>query len=249
MQAILYIGHGTRYIKGVAETYDFIQSVKSSVKVPIQEVAFLEIVTPSIEQGVRRCIELGATKIALVPLLLLTAQHAKVDIPEQLETVQKKYPLVHFTYGEPFGIHENLLQTVLQKVAKQNQSIGECDELLLIGRGSSDPAIQKDMEEICALLEQQSSFEKVRACYLYGKGLSFEEALVHYSKEKNKQVFIVPYLLFSGLLSVGIEKKMKEWRQENPQLILCEKLGYNDNVKKVLLERMKESLKMEGILV
>lgn len=248
MDAILYIGHGTRYKKGITETYDFIQSVKSSVKVSIQEVAFLEIVNPSIEQGVRRCVELGATNIAIVPLLLLTAQHAKIDIPEELEIVQKQFPYIHFTYGKPLGIHENLLETVLSKVSQKNLPIGKQDELLLIGRGSSDPAVQKDMEVICSLLEQKSPFQKVKACFLYGNGLTFDDALQHYSNEKNKQIFIVPYLLFSGLLSVGIEKKMKEWRQENPQLILCEKLGYNEKVKQVLLKRMKESLKMEGLV-
>ena len=86
MQAILYIGHGTRLAKGVAQCNTFIEQVKQRTPLSIQETAFLEIVEPSIEEGVKRCIEQGATKIAIIPLLLLTAHHAKLDIPKELFT-------------------------------------------------------------------------------------------------------------------------------------------------------------------
>ena len=67
MQAILYVGHGTRLKKGVEEATQFIEEAKPYIDVAIQETAFLELVDPDIVEGVARCVEKGATNISLIP--------------------------------------------------------------------------------------------------------------------------------------------------------------------------------------
>ena len=47
------------------------------IDVPIQEICFLELAAPSMDEGITKCVERGATKIAVVPILLLTAAPCK----------------------------------------------------------------------------------------------------------------------------------------------------------------------------
>lgn len=246
MQAVLYVGHGTRLQKGVEEANAFLKETQRHVDVTIQEISFLELVEPDIVEGVTKCVERGATKVAIVPILLLSAQHAKEDIPREIEKAQRLYPNVRFTVGKPFGIHEALIETVYERIIEQQVPIQEGAQVLLIGRGSSDPDVERAMSEISKQLKQRYGFSNVRACFLYGKGPSFEKTLIELKQSNTRQLFLVPYLLFPGLLSVGIEKQVKASGFDESKIILCNSLGYNDKVRSVLLERVNEVQK-EGL--
>ncbi|MEK4386757.1 sirohydrochlorin chelatase [Solibacillus sp. FSL W7-1464] len=240
MKAILYVGHGTRLHKGVEEAVQFLDKTKSYVDVEIQETAFLELVEPNIVEGIANCVNQGATHISVVPILLLTAQHANEDIPAEIKIAKERFPHVNFTIGRTFGIHSALIETVYERIVEQQVPINADAEVLLIGRGSSDNAVVKDMAIISEQLKVTYGFREVKSCFLYGAGPSFEQTLVELKTKHTKQVFIVPYLLFSGLLSVGIEKKILSLDFDPSSVILCSHLGYNEKVRNVLLERVQE---------
>lgn len=238
MQAILYIAHGSRVKAGVEQAVSFLQRVQQEVDTPIQEICFLELAQPTIAQGIESCVQRGATAIAIVPILLLAAKHAKEDIPEELEQEKLKYPNIRFTYGEPLGVHELLIDTLQARIVEAQLST-EGARVLLIGRGSSDPAVKQDLATIAARLRDKYSYAVVDTCFLYGTGPTFEEWLQQ-GRHMQSRVFIVPYLLFTGLLRQGITKRLVGYEDTN--IVLCESLGYDDNVKRVLLERIHEVL-------
>lgn len=240
MKAILYVGHGTRLKRGVEEAVRFLDKTKTYVEVDIQETAFLELVEPNIVEGVANCVNQGATHISVVPILLLTAQHANEDIPAEIKIAKERFPHVNFTIGRPLGIHSFLIETVYERIVEQQMPINADAEVILVGRGSSDNAVVRDMAIISEQLKATYGFREVKSCFLYGAGPSFEQTLVDLKSKQMKQVFIVPYLLFSGLLSVGIEKKIRALDLDQSSVILCNHLGYNEKVRNVLLERVQE---------
>ena len=145
-----------------------------------------------------------------------------------------------FSIGRPFGIHKALIDTVYERIVEQQVAIDREAEVLLVGRGSSDEAVVRDMSIISKQLKQTYKFKDVQSCFLYGAGPSFEHTIAALKYSQAKQVFIVPYLLFSGLLSVSIEKKISELAFNSETVILCNSLGYNEKVRSVLLERVQE---------
>ena len=242
MHAVLYIAHGSRVQAGIDEAKNFIETVKPFIEAPIQEMCFLELASPSIKEGIEVCIKRGAKSIAVIPILLLSANHAKQDIPEEIASVMKHHPNVTVTIGKPFGIHENLIETIHERVMEKVINRDEEISLLLVGRGSSDPSVQKDLSQIANEVKRKYEYKKVDTCFLYGSGPPFEGALQKLSKEKPlHRVYIVPYLLFTGLLKIGIQKKISE-QFSNGEVILCESLGYNEKVRDVLIERVNETL-------
>ena len=90
MRAILYVGHGTRSKKGAAEAKSFLQKIIRQTNISIQEISFLELTEPFIEEGFIRCVKKGAAAITVVPLFLLAAGHIKTDIPEALLPLQQQ---------------------------------------------------------------------------------------------------------------------------------------------------------------
>lgn len=242
MEAVLYIGHGTRVSQGVQEALDFIERGKRGVHASIQEVCFLELVEPDIIEGVRRCVEKGATVISVVPILLLTAMHAKSDIPDELEKAKRLYPHITFKYGRPFGVHEKITQALVDRIHEKDQEPGTEDMVLIVGRGSSDPDVKRDLTQIAENLEKLHSFKKVSISFMFGAAPRLRNGLVSAQAIGAQKVFIVPYLLFSGLVMRDIEEEIAKLPVSDQQFILCESLGYHPNIVEVLQERTNELL-------
>jgi sirohydrochlorin ferrochelatase len=240
MQAVLYIGHGSRIKKAADEAKQFIEKAIMDVSVPIQEICFLELSEPTIMEGVQKCVDKGATRIAVIPFLLLTAGHAKDDIPNELAKVKKSFPSVIFEYGSPLGVNNKLIDVLEERIKEQEQGI-ENATILLVGRGSSDPEQAKDFETIASRLGQRSFAKEVHICYLAANSPTFEEGLEGLIKQR-KKVFVLPYLLFTGILMKGMEKKIKDLNKRGHDIVLCDYLGYHDNVKEVLIDRVDEIL-------
>lgn len=241
MEALLYIGHGSRLREGVKEVLDFIDKAKKAVFAPIQEVCFIELAQPDIFTGIKHCIEKGATTIYIVPILLLTAVHAKRDIPAEIDKAKQLYPHIRFHYGRPFGVHSKITASLLDRVQEQPVEVTEDAIVLLIGRGSSDPAVKKDLKKIAMQLKHLHPFKRVEVCFMYGASPNLAEGLDIAIKSKHKQVFIIPYLLFTGILKSRVSKRIDQLqKQTDQQLILCESLGYHPNLVDVLVERANE---------
>ncbi|MFZ3198227.1 MAG: CbiX/SirB N-terminal domain-containing protein, partial [Bacillus mycoides] len=92
MKAVIYICHGSRLKAAKEEAVAFITSCMNRVEANIQEICFLELANPSIEEGFRTCVKRGATEIVAIPVFLLAAGHVKKDIPFELRKLNEEYP-------------------------------------------------------------------------------------------------------------------------------------------------------------
>ncbi|MYL34507.1 sirohydrochlorin chelatase [Pontibacillus yanchengensis] len=241
MQAVLYVCHGSRVAKGRQQAVSFIEQCMETIDEPIQEVCFLELAQPTIEEGVQACIEQGATKVAVIPILLLSANHAKHDIPDELEPIKQAHPSVQFQYGAPFGVHERIVDILLERIHEQGTEPTTDDMILLVGRGSSDEAVKENFREIESYVKQKTNLHKVETCYLAAAHPTFAEGLEQAKASEAKRVFVVPYLLFTGILMQEMTEAIEELSSPQP-FILCNYLGYHPNLREVLRDRVYEAI-------
>lgn len=113
MNAILYIGHGSRSEQGNKTFISFIEETMKLADAPIKEYGFLEMATPSIFEAAKSCIHQGADTLTVVPVLLLPGIHANADIPAELSEVKKAYPWITIQYGMPIGAHEKVTEILM----------------------------------------------------------------------------------------------------------------------------------------
>ncbi|KGR87766.1 sirohydrochlorin chelatase [Lysinibacillus odysseyi] len=241
MQAVLYVAHGSRVREGVNEALAFIKGVIPHINAQIQQESFLELAEPTIMQGVAACVEQGATEIAVAPILLLTANHLNEDIPREIQEAKRKFPEVTFSIGQALGIDDRLVNVLEQRLNESGESYTGAN-VLLVGRGSSDPAVKRDLTQIGGLLQKKAGLNKVSTCFLYGKGVSFEDALQQLVTE-DKKTFIIPYLLFTGLLKQHIREKIANIQNFNQAVHLCDCLGYDEQVQHVFINRITQLMK------
>lgn len=253
MQAILYVGHGSRVQAGNDELMAFVEKAKRAhPHITIQECSFLELAEPTIDDGVTACIEQGATHIAVLPVLLLTAGHAKVDIPEEIDKIKAQYPHITFTYGRPIGVEQTVVTIIQDRLKAAGLSLTDgrpnYDErqpvsILLVGRGSSDPDNTSDLMKISRLVWEYTPVSEVEVCFLAAARPNVDEGLERIQRFENKTVYVVPYLLFTGVLMESIQAKLEEWSKTTDfTYVLCDYLGFDDQLIKVLARRASEVL-------
>lgn len=237
MKAILYIGHGTRSKKGEEEAKAFIDRVMSRIDVPIQKVSFLELTEPLIQEGFARCVERGAKEITIVPLFLLAAGHIKEDIPQALSSLKSEYPHISVQVKEPFGVQDEILDVVAELIRSKADGVDAHDRLLIVGRGSSDPATKADFAKIAAGLKAKLGITHVEVCFLAAAKPTFDDGLEAIIQEAGNRVIVVPYLLFSGLLSAEISRKVSRLQKQGLNIIHTQPLSSHRIIEDVVITR------------
>lgn len=234
IDAVVYIGHGSRRDEGNEQFITFIESVMKDVPLPNQEIAFLELAHPTIAETLEKLIEKGAERFLVVPVLLFSAVHHKQDIPEALEAIRSKHGHVSFLITDPFGVHPNMIKLVVKRIKAEMSEKNAA--ILLVGRGSSDPDPIMGLQQIGRSVEQVID-KPVYEAFLTAAVPSFDTAMAKLQNQYEK-VYVMPYLLFAGLLLKRIEQTIGP---SQDRFHLCKNLEFDELMKQTLIERMEEA--------
>ncbi|MEH7307358.1 sirohydrochlorin chelatase [Neobacillus drentensis] len=240
MKAILYIGHGTRSKEGAEEAKSFIHRVMDRINVEIQEICFLELTKPGIEEGFLHCVDKGATEITVVPLFLLAAGHIKEDIPQALSSLCKRFPTINVNIRDPFGVHGKILDGIAELVRKTVVDLSAHDSILIVGRGSSDKSIHTAFTAITKGISDRLGIKNVAVCFLAATEPRLKEGLETISKDTAGKVIVIPYLLFSGLLLKEVDQMVKKRQTLGQQIIHTGQLSKHRVIEDIIIERATE---------
>lgn len=243
MQAIVYVAHGTKDVRGIAEVKTFVAAHQKQFYPYMQTLSFLDFVKPSPLEAIHLSVMQGATHIALVPILLLAAGHARRDIPELIVTAKKMYPHVTFSCAPVFGVNDQVVDSVIDRIDERGE-VNENSRILLVVRGSSDPRILSDITALKQSVRARFLAVDVDASFLFGQRPLFSDRLHNLYMYCTDNVYVVPLLLFTGRLMQQIEEQVRNIAKEpNGRIILCRHLGMHEQLFYLLTERTKNALR------
>ena len=113
MKAIVLFGHGARDLRW-REPFDRLAELWSvqHAGTPV-ELAFLEMMQPSLEGAVFSLAHLGATQIVVVPVFFGQGGHLRNDFPVLLQACQEKFPNVVLSATHAVGEDLAVLQAIV----------------------------------------------------------------------------------------------------------------------------------------
>ena len=76
----------------------------------------MDLALPNIAQGVEACVRAGANEIVVHPYFLGPGIHTRRDIPRAVESAAARHPGLRVVVSEPLGVHEKLVDVVLERV-------------------------------------------------------------------------------------------------------------------------------------
>jgi sirohydrochlorin ferrochelatase len=116
--AVLIMAHGSRIAAANDAARDIAAMVQEITGQEIVEVAFRELHEPDIQQGIDNCVARGARKILLIPYFLFMGAHVQHDLPEEIETAQKRHPGLEMVMGPHLGVHRKLAEIVSERIGE-----------------------------------------------------------------------------------------------------------------------------------
>jgi sirohydrochlorin ferrochelatase len=246
--AMLIVGHGSRDPEGVQEFLELVDLCAQIDAKRVVECGFLEFARPTIQEGIDRCVARGAQEITIVPGVLMGAGHAKNDIPSEVQRARRRYPDLALHQGRHLHLHAKIIELCRMKIEEAETRGGARERkdtlLLVVGRGSSDPDANSDVQKLARILWEGMGFGWGAACYVGITPPNLREALTRCHRMGFARMLVFPFFLFTGILQKRIYRLTAEFAAAHPETeCLCaDYLDAHPLLLRVLLERSQEAI-------
>ena len=142
---IVILVHGSRGEQAMAELPGSLQKISDGLKkylnpgVAIAGAA-LQFNQPGLEEAVASLARQGIRHVVIMPYFLFTGRHITEDIPEIIDSLQKRHPQVQFTLTRPLGEPEGFVPLVARRIEEA------APELFVRSAAPKKPAATSDIE-------------------------------------------------------------------------------------------------------
>jgi len=253
--ALVLAGHGSRDPEGVGQFEQFVDVVRTRAGGRVVEHGYLEFARPTIDEGVRKAVQAGAKRIAVVPGVLLGATHAKNDMPVEVQALQREFPECDIRYGSPMHLHPSILQLcrvrIVEAEARGAQVIPRSDTcLVIVGRGTTDPDANSDVTKLARILEEGMGFAASFVCYSGTAKPTLSEGLESAVRLGCRRLLILPFFLFTGVLIKRIQAAVEAVASSRPHVdvLFSGHLGVHPLTADALLDRGRESFEGKALM-
>ena len=163
-------------------------------------LAFLDLNTPSVDQVIDAVAAQGHTEAIVVPLLLGSAFHARVDLPGILAAAGTRHPLLRITQADVLGIDDRLVTALRDRVSNAGADPADTGLGVAVAAvGSSSAAANRITERVAVQLAADTSWQTT-ICFATTEP-SLPQAVSDLRRRGAQQVVVAPWFLAPGLLT------------------------------------------------
>ncbi|MGW2211374.1 sirohydrochlorin chelatase [Streptomyces sp. NPDC001781] len=243
--ALLIAGHGTRDEAGAEAFRNFVRELgRRHPELPVAG-GFIELSPPPLGEAVTELVERGVRRFAAVPLMLVSAGHAKGDIPAALAREKERRPGLTYTYGRPLGPHPALLRVLERRLDETLAGTPREDAtVLLVGRGSTDPDANAEVCKAARLLWEGRGYAGVETAFVSLAAPDVRSGLDRVARLGARRVVVLPYFLFTGVLPDRVRRQTEEWAAAHPEVEVrsADVIGPEPELLDLVMERYAEAV-------
>ncbi|MBC7268660.1 MAG: sirohydrochlorin chelatase [Streptomyces sp.] len=246
--ALLIAGHGTRDDAGAEAFRDFVRELgRRHPELPVAG-GFIELSPPPLGEAVTELVESGVRRFAAVPLMLVSAGHAKGDIPAALAREKERHPGISYSYGRPLGPHPALLSVLERRLdeALGGTPVDRADvTVLLVGRGSTDPDANAEVHKAARLLWEGRGYAGVETAFVSLAAPDVPNGLERCAKLGARRIVVLPYFLFTGILPERVRRQTEDWAAAHPEVEVrsADVIGPEPELLDLVMERYREAVR------
>jgi len=115
-RAIILFGHGARDPEWAAPMRRMRALLLQSAPDVRVELAFMEFMSPTLDQAVDAVVADGARAVTVVPIFLAQGGHLKRDVPLRVDAARRRHPDTNFTLAPAIGENEGVLAAMAAAV-------------------------------------------------------------------------------------------------------------------------------------
>ncbi|HZG06012.1 MAG TPA: sirohydrochlorin chelatase [Streptomyces sp.] len=252
--ALLLVGHGTRDDAGAEAFRSFVRDLGDlRPDVPVGG-GFIELSPPPLADAVADLTARGVRNFAAVPLMLVSAGHAKGDVPAALAREKLRHPGTSYAYGRPLGPHPALLSVLERRLDEAlsggRNGAGRTPEdradttVLLVGRGSTDPDANAEVHKAARLLWEGRGYAGVETAFVSLAAPDVPSGLERCRKLGARRIVVLPYFLFTGVLPDRVRMQAEGWAAAHPEteVLTADVIGPTKELAELVWERYAEAI-------
>lgn len=202
--ALVALAHGSKDPRSAATVHDLCAQVSSMRPDLRVEAAFLDHCRPSADGVVDRLVADGYDEIVVVPLLLTSAFHARVDVPGVVDQLAARHRGLRIRVSDVLGETGastallDVLDRRLRTALKQARAT-EVDSLVLAAAGSSDALANATVGRLARLWGTRHRLPAV-AAFASAAPPSTGEAVRDFRRQGRRHVAVGSYFIAPGFL-------------------------------------------------
>lgn len=242
---LVIAAHGTRDAEGEWSCRQLVAMVAERLAPIPVSVGFVELNEPGITQAVVTALA-GQTNdptVAVVPLMVGTGGHVRIDIPDSLEQARAEHPEATVLYAEYLGHDARLMNALHQRIGA---AVGEWDRrdtaMVLVGRGAKVVEANADHARLARLIYERGSVAQVIPAFSQVARPSLPEALNQAYDQGFRRLVVAANLLFAGRLRTWLHEQAGAWMAAHPQaeVRVTEVLGPCPELADVVIDRYRQ---------
>jgi len=243
---ILLVGHGSREQSGNDEIEAFAKEWRTRRPDDRIEVCFIEFADVLLDEGLNRAAQ-GSKRVIVVPLILGAAGHVKMEIPHHIAHAREHHPDVEFVMAKHLGAGSKVLQALKSELSKAMLALDAPDAkntgVVLLARGSSDKVANGEIAKMARWLFEETDHEMVDLAFT---GITFPKVETVVQRQVAcgmKQIIVLPYYLYTGVLIERIARQVARLQQQYPTtaFALGKYIGFDEAIYALLDERVADA--------
>ena len=122
MKALLLVAHGSRRKQSNDEVVLLAGKLRNncSQNYSIVNAAFLELAEVLIPDGIKQCVNEGASSIVILPYFLNSGRHVVEDIPNIVNNSKGKYPDIRISIAPHLGASSLMMDLLIDTADTEN---------------------------------------------------------------------------------------------------------------------------------
>ncbi|MFC4603165.1 sirohydrochlorin chelatase [Rhodococcus kronopolitis] len=233
---LIAVAHGSRdprSARAVAAAVAAIRARRPDLDV---RLCFLDLSAPSVDQALDTLAAQGHSAAVVVPLLLGSAFHARVDLPGLLAAARRRHPGLNLVQADVLGDDDRLVAAVRDRAMTAGAALDDPEVgVLLAAVGSSSESANDRTRAVGPRLLAGTSWSGAATCFATA-GPTLPEALSRLRSRGARTIVIAPWFLAPGLLTDRIDAAADV---HAPDALRADVIGAHPLLAEVALDRYR----------
>ncbi|MEV0062907.1 sirohydrochlorin chelatase [Nocardia sp. NPDC050718] len=197
--ALILVAHGSRDPRSAANAAavrDLVAAQRPDLTV---RLAFLDLNAPSVDQVVDAVAAQGHTGAIVVPMLLGSAFHARVDLPGLLDVARRRHPLLQLDQADVLGPDPRLITALCDRIVEAVPTGAGRIGIAVAAVGSSRAGANERTAEVAVEVARRTGL-RTEICFATSEP-TVREAAERLRARGAERLVVAPWFLAPGLLT------------------------------------------------
>ncbi|PID97862.1 MAG: cobalamin biosynthesis protein [Actinomycetales bacterium] len=239
--ALVIAGHGTRKEEGMAAAAEFVTKVQALLPDVSVSAGYVELTPPTIDEALSAALaKMKNPRAVVVPLMVGTGGHVRMDIPEAIAEGRADSPIAQVAYTAHLGPDPRLIDRVIFRIDEaRNEWAASDTTVVFVGRGALVPEANADHCRLARLIQEKAHYASIDTCYIQVVEPNLRTGLDNAKRSGARKIVVMPNFLFPGRLRDWTREISAEWQAKNPdvEVRVGEVLGPCDELAAVVVDR------------